>query len=69
LIVTATKPCLKATPPHTTKVLAENIVMNALRPLHHGDCSPAAKNEEFFTNLPNNTPMRTVPPRYMNKTD
>ena len=39
----AINPYLKATLPQTTKVPAENMVMNPLNPdAHQGDCLPAA---------------------------
>ena len=63
LITTATKPSLYATPPQTTNVPAENIVMNPLSPdAHQGDFSPAA-NMSFvsFTFTDSPTPTAKIP--------
>jgi hypothetical protein len=63
LITTATMPRSKAMLPQTTKVLAENIVMNPLKPLaHHGERPPAEnRSEVLFTILPSITPRLRFP--------
>ena len=62
-MTTATIPTSKAILPHTTNVLAENIVINALKPeTHHGDFPPALNmSDEFLTSLPKNKPKNSVP--------